>query len=347
MTQRRWGALDAARGLAVVAMIVFHSIWDLSYFGYAPAHLPWSAPMRLFGHSIAFAFLFIAGVALTLAHRDRIRWRAFWRRFAIVAGAAALVTIGTYVVFPSAYVFFGILHCIAAASLLALPFLRAPWAFALVAAALFLAGPELFASPVFNSNWLQWIGLSTSEPMTQDWRPLFPWAGALLLGVTAGKLPLPVYGERAGVRGEGVLWDRKTQKDAADFSVSPNPQAPHPNPLPINGQRGWLLFLGRHSLIIYLAHQPALFALFTALAFVAPPPIDTADFVASCEARCVEAGGKRKTCYDGCLCTALEAVRSKALDGVTDEKERGRRLDEIAQRCVAKGKSMIEAIPSP
>lgn len=319
MTQRRWRALDAARGLAVVAMILFHSIWDLSYFGYAPANLPWSAPMRLFGHSIAFAFLFIAGVALTLAHRDQIRWRPFWRRFAIVAGAAALVTIGTYVVFPSAYVFFGILHCIAAASLLALLFLPAPWPFALVTAAFFLAGPELFASSAFNSNWLQWIGLSTSEPMTQDWRPLFPWAGALLLGVAAGKLLLPIYGERSGAGGEGVL-----------------PQAPRP--LATSAERGRLFFLGRHSLIIYLAHQPLLFALFTALVALAPPPIDTADFVASCEARCVEAGGKRKTCYDGCLCTALEAVRSKALDGVTDETERGRRLDEIAQRCVAKGK---------
>ncbi|MEF3365889.1 heparan-alpha-glucosaminide N-acetyltransferase [Methylocystis sp. 9N] len=314
MTQRRWGALDAARGLAVVAMIVFHSIWDLSYFGYAPATLPWSAPMRLFGHSIAFAFLFVAGVALTLAHRDCIRWRAFWRRFAIVAGAAALVTIGTYVVFPSAYVFFGILHCIAAASLLALPFLRAPWPLALVAAVFFLAGPELFASPAFNSNWLQWLGLSTSEPMTQDWRPLFPWTGALLLGVAVGRAILS-HGEKAGAGGEGVL-----------------PQAPRL--VATSAERGWLFFLGRHSLIIYLAHQPLLFALFTALVALAPPPIDTADFVASCEARCVEAGGKRKICYDGCLCTALEAVRSKALEGVTDEKERGRRLDEIAQRCV-------------
>jgi len=335
MRRGRWGALDGARGLAVVAMIVFHSIWDLSYFGYAPANLPWSTPMRLFGHSIAFSFLFIAGVALTLAHRDRIRWRPFWRRFAIVAGAAALVTIGTYIVFPSGFVFFGILHCIAAASVIALPFLLAPWPVALGAAALFLAGPELFVSPIFDSNWLQWLGLSTSEPMTQDWRPLFPWTGALLLGVAVGKLPLPVNGERAGVRGEGNSPERTTQKDSADFSIPPNPQAPHPNPLPTSGERGWLTFLGRHSLIIYLAHQPLLFALFTAIVVVAPPSLDTVDFVASCEARCIEEGGKREVCYDGCLCTALEAVRSKALDGVTDQEERGRRLDEIAQRCVS------------
>jgi len=336
MIETRWLALDVARGLAVLAMIIFHSIWDLSHFGYAPANLPWSAPVRLFGHSIAFAFLFIAGVALVLAHRGHVRWPAFWRRFAIIAAAAALVTAGTYVLFPSAYVFFGILHCIAVASLIAVPFLLAPWPVALVGGVFFFAGAEFLASPAFNANWLQWIGLSTSEPATQDWRPLFPWAGPLLLGVAAGKLPLPVYGERAGMRGEGALFDRESQQVSADSRAPSYPQAPHPNPLPTSGERRPLIFLGRHSLPIYLAHQPLLFALFTALVFIAPPAVDTTEFVASCEARCFEEGGEGKICHDACKCTAQEAIRSKALAGVTDETERGRRLNEIAQRCVAK-----------
>ncbi|MFO1125502.1 MAG: heparan-alpha-glucosaminide N-acetyltransferase domain-containing protein [Methylocystis sp.] len=99
MSQTRWLALDVARGLAVLAMIVFHAIWDLSYFGYAPANLPWSPPVRIFGHTIAFAFLFIAGVALVSGASRRMRWPAFWRRFAIIVAAAALVTAGTYVAF--------------------------------------------------------------------------------------------------------------------------------------------------------------------------------------------------------------------------------------------------------
>lgn len=335
MSQSRWQALDAARGLAVLAMVAFHLTWDLAHFGYAPANLPWSAPVKIFGHAIAFAFLFIAGVALVLAHRGGVRWPAFGRRFAIIVAAAALVSAGTYVAFPKAYVFFGILHCIALASLIAVPFLLAPWPVALAGGAFFLGGGEFLSSPVFNADWLQWIGLSTSEPLTQDWRPLFPWAGALLLGVAAAKLPLPVYGERAGVRGGGSSPEGKTQQDSADFSVPPKPQAPHPNPLPTSGERRWLTFLGRHSLPIYLVHQPALFALFLGLAFLAPPAVDTTDFVASCEARCMENGGEGKICHDACECTAREAIGSKALAGATDEAERGRRLNEIAQRCVA------------
>ncbi|MFA6206229.1 MAG: heparan-alpha-glucosaminide N-acetyltransferase [Methylocystis sp.] len=314
MSQGRWWALDAARGLAVLAMVVFHVIWDLAHFGYAPANLPWSAPVKIFGHSIAFAFLFIAGVALVLANRDSMRWPAFWRRFALIAAAAALVTAGTYVLFPTSYVFFGILHCIAVASLIAVPFLFAPWPVAFACGAFFLLGGEFFSSSAFNADWLQWVGLSTSEPMTQDWRPLFPWAGALLLGVAGGKLALPIYGMRAGVSGEGA------------------------NPLPTSGERGPLPFLGRHSLLIYLVHQPALFALFMGLAYLMPPAVDATEFVASCEARCMNEGGEGKICHDACECTAREAISSKALAGVTDETERGRRLNEIAQKCVAKGR---------
>ncbi|QGM94167.1 DUF1624 domain-containing protein [Methylocystis rosea] len=314
MSQGRWRALDAARGLAVLAMVVFHVIWDLAHFGYAPANLPWSAPVKIFGHSIAFAFLFIAGVALVLANRDSMRWPAFWRRFALIAAAAAMVTAGTYALFPTSYVFFGILHCIAVASLIAVPFLFAPWPAAFACGALFLLGGEFFASSAFNADWLQWIGLSTSEPMTQDWRPLFPWAGALLLGVAGGKLALPLYGERLGVSGEGA------------------------NTLPTRAKREWLPFLGRHSLLIYLAHQPALFALFMGLAYLIPPAVDATEFVASCEERCMNEGGEGKICHDACACTAREAISSKALAGVTDETERGRRLNEIAQRCVANGR---------
>lgn len=99
-----------------------------------------------------------------------------------------------------------------------------------------------------------------------------------------------------------------------------------------------LSFLGRHSLLIYLAHQPALFALLMGLAYLIPSAVDATEFIASCEARCMEDGGEGKACHDACQCTAREAISSKALAGVTDETERGRRLNEIAQKCVANGR---------
>ncbi len=326
MTAGRWGALDAARGLAVLAMVAFHLTWDLGHFGFIDASIPWSAPVKGFGHAIAFSFLFIAGVSLTLAHRYGVRWRAFWRRLAIVAGAAGIVSLGTYIVFPSAFVFFGILHCIAAASLLSVGILFLPPSAAIVAGALFIAAPHFLGSPLFNSAWLQWLGLSTTEPLTQDWRPLFPWAGAMLLGVAAGRLRLS--------RQEDTTEPAKTSMAPADEPLSwlrrdralPKEEKERVAPLK---------YIGRHSLLIYLAHQPLLFAAFTGLLMIAPPPETAADFVAECVKSCREEGAEQGFCHEACVCTAEEATRSHALVGVTNDAERGKRLQEIAGKCIA------------
>jgi len=229
----RWQPLDIARGLAVVAMVLFHTLWDVAHFGYISQSIPWSAPVKTLGHAIAFSFLFIAGVSLTLSHRDKIDWRGFLRRLIMVVSAAAMVSIGTYVAFPTAYVFFGILHCIALASILALPLLIAPWQVSLFVGSCFFILPIFFSSSALNADHWQWLGLSTSEPMTQDWRPLFPWAGALFVGVAAGK---------------------RFAQCAKDKKIGNGPVS----------------FLGRHSLIIYLLHQPVLFAFFSALTVLLP-----------------------------------------------------------------------------
>ncbi len=128
--------------------------------------------MKLFGHGIAIAFLFIVGVSLVVARARGAGPRAFWRRFFLIAGAAGLVSLGTYFAFPQAFVFFGILHCIALASLLAAPLLPAPWPAALLAALVAALAPMFLASPAFNTSWLNWIGLSTFEPLTNDYRPI-------------------------------------------------------------------------------------------------------------------------------------------------------------------------------
>ena len=115
----RVDAIDCARGLALVGMAVYHLSWDLADFRLASPALPFTPQMRLFSHIVASAFLVLVGVSLALAHRKGLNPRAFWRRFAIVAGAAALVTAGSFVFAPSEPITFGILHCIAVASLLA------------------------------------------------------------------------------------------------------------------------------------------------------------------------------------------------------------------------------------
>ena len=173
----RVDAIDCARGLALAGMAVYHLSWDFAEFRLASPALPFTPQMRLFSHVVASAFLVLVGVSLALAHRKGLKPRAFWRRFAVVAGAAALVTAGSFVFAPSEPITFGILHCIAAASLLAWPFVKAPaWA-SLAMGFAAIAAPWLGRSALFDPPWLLWLGLGEALPNTLDWRPLLPWAG--------------------------------------------------------------------------------------------------------------------------------------------------------------------------
>ncbi|OAI24934.1 hypothetical protein A1351_02850 [Methylosinus sp. R-45379] len=294
--------LDVARGLAVLAMFAFHFGWDLGHFGHIDPDIPYTDAYKAFGHAIAASFLFIAGLSLTLAHGTMFRARAYWRRLALLVGAALLVSAGTYIAFPSSFVFFGILHCIAAASLLALPCLRLPWP-AAFAAGFALVGASFFArASFFDAPWFWWTGLSTFEPMTNDYRPLAPWAGALLFGVGAAKLarlgPAAVTDSHGNVMTRGVA------------------------------------LLGRHSLALYLLHQPLFFAGFTAVAMLLAP-MQNARFEEACRAQCVASGANAQKCETACDCAAREAAQEEALpDAATDE---GRaRLERIARACVVK-----------
>jgi len=142
----RIAAIDVARGASLVGMGVYHLTWDLAYFGFVSASLPFTPAMRVFSHGVASAFLALVGVSLALAHPDGLRRRAFARRFALVAGTAPLVTAATYLIDPAEPIYFGILHCIAVASLVAAPFVGAPAWTALAAGVAALAAPLAVAS---------------------------------------------------------------------------------------------------------------------------------------------------------------------------------------------------------
>ena len=107
-------------------MVCFHIVFDLQMFG----HLPFGTTLHpvFYWHArlVAGSFLFLAGVSLWLAHGQGIRWPAFWRRWIKLAAAAGLVTIATYAALPEYFVYFGILHSIAASSLIGLLVLRLP-----------------------------------------------------------------------------------------------------------------------------------------------------------------------------------------------------------------------------
>lgn len=224
-------ALDIARSVALLAMALFHFVFDLELFGLVAPGTATSGAWRGLAIATASSFLFLAGAGLWLAHGHGIHWPAFWRRFAKIAGAAVLVSIATYIAFPHAFVFFGILHSIALCSLLGLAALRLPVvAIVALAVAVFYA-PEFLRSPSFNAPYWWWTGLQTVPLRTMDHEPIFPWFAPFLAGLAASKAA-----SHAG------LWARL---------ATPTPSRA--------AQLAGLA--GRHSLLVYLIHQPVLIGL--------------------------------------------------------------------------------------
>ena len=302
------------RGAALAAMAVYHFSWDLGHFGFHDMDVAGDLGWRIFARLIAGTFLFLVGASLVLAHGEGMRWRAFWRRVAVVVVAAAAVSAVTWFVFPQYYVRFGILHHIALASILALPFLRLPLALVVASAALASVVPAMATGPAFGAPALVWLGLSPSPPPAADYVPLFPYFGLVLAGVASARL----------VRGNPSAMQQLARANA--------------------GQAGRIAaWAGRHSLAVYLIHQPVLFGLVYSAALAFPQPgriaaVDAETFLASCRSECDPDGGRAILCRSICACAADKIDARDLWPAVTQGSEdiAGRRAaHEIIAACVA------------
>lgn len=305
----RIALIDVARGAALVAMAIYHLTWDLEFFGYIPHGTATEGGWAIFARSIASSFLFLVGVSLYLAHGDGIRWRSFAVRLAMIAAAAALITVATLFAVPDAFIFFGILHQIALASLLGLAFLRLPAVLTLALAVAVIAAPHFLRTPFFDHPAWWWVGLSTSEPPANDYVPVLPWFGAVLLGIGATKL----------ARALGLL-------------------VPLARPKPGAWSRP-LTLAGRHGLSFYLLHQPVLIACVWLFAQAWPPAaaVPETRFTQACHDECA-ATRDDAFCTRYCACVLDGADSEGRLETLFDERPDGQTqqwLNGLAAQCMS------------
>lgn len=214
-----------------MAMIAFHTLFDLNFFGIIALPL-YSGALGVFAYSIGTAFLVLVGISLHLsraAAESRLSKGEMRTKFAVrgleTFGLGLIVTAATYVYLSAGYIVFGVLHCIGISILLAYPFLRRPLAAAIVGLCTIVAG-IVIAPLTFSFPWLLPLGFSPIGFESVDYFPLLPWLGVVLLGVVIGR----------------ILYSRRQRRFAIRDRLASRPAR-------------FVAWLGRHSLVIYFLHQ--------------------------------------------------------------------------------------------
>lgn len=227
-TRQRFQFVDIMRGLAVALMVAYHFSYDLSYFGLASFDFYEDRFWLNTRTFILSLFLLLVGVSLMLATRKGINRHAYGRRLGVLVLCAALISVATYYMLAERMIFFGVLHFIVVASVLGLLFIRLYWLNAILGVTVVMLG-AFYSNAYFDQPLLQWIGLMTYKPPTVDYVPLLPWFGVVLFGLFLGRM----------------LFVSQTLSSMLSWQGR--------NPL-----TRLLALSGRHSLLIYMVHQPLL-----------------------------------------------------------------------------------------
>jgi len=230
-SSQRFIELDLLRGFAISIMIIFHFLWDLDYFGIVRLN------KGMYNSNIIFQALFLVLVGVTLAVKsNRIKepstemYKQIMRHGLWIFSLGMAITAVTLLVMPERPVLFGILHCIGLSIALSALFLRFKtyniiFAAAIIAAGFIIGHYHVTHPTIFHLM----VGLHQTNvwKYTIDYFPLLPWFGVTLLGVGIGNI---------------LYKDNKRRFKMPDLS----------NYKPIT----MVSWLGKHSLAIYLFHQP-------------------------------------------------------------------------------------------
>jgi len=234
----RYELLDTIRGTMLISMMVYHACWNFVYiYG-----LPWrwyeTKAAYLWQQSICWTFILLSGFCFSLGKRHL-------KSGGMVFAGGAVVTLITMLFMPSNRVVFGVLTCIGSCILLlgvlekGLRKIPVEWGLT-VSFFLFLLFKNINSGYIslgkwkilelprewYQNLWTSFWGFPHSGFYSTDYFSVFPWIFLFITGFYLYGIFVK-YG-----------W---LEKPFMKTGVTP------------------LSFLGRHSLIIYLLHQPVIF----------------------------------------------------------------------------------------
>jgi len=247
-TVQRFWEIDFLRGIAIIMMVLYHLLYNLHYFAHFNVNV-YSGFWMYFARTTATIFIFLVGVSLSIscsraklfssgATKEMRLFLKFLRRGLKVFSWGLIITLVTRIFLGKAFIIFGILHLIGISIILAYPFLKLRYWNLLIGALCIFLGAYLKGFS-FDFYWLSWLGFRPAQFYSVDYFPLLPWFGVVLFGIFFGNIFYADY-------------SRKFQ--LVEFSS-------------LSGVK-LLCFLGKHSLLIYLLHQPLMIAVFYLLGMV-------------------------------------------------------------------------------
>ena len=235
---------DALRGFSILSMVAFHACYDLAYLAHLP-QLSWFAPPLeiIWRCSISWTFLLVAG-CMCLFSRNNLR------RAAKYLAVAVLIWVATTIARADIPINFGIIFCMGACTLIYALLERvgprsrgvgiAPRGY-VAAAVLFLGFLALqglqtgtiwaFGAQVdmpdylYATPWFSWLGFPGPGFASGDYYPVLPYLLLFLAGAS--------------------VMARLKENGLPGWLCAPVPTALR-----------WLMPIGRHTLIIYVVHQP-------------------------------------------------------------------------------------------
>lgn len=226
-------------------MIGYHIHYDLDYFGAYNLNVQFGFWLY-FARAIAAIFLLLVGISLTLSfsratktqRTGRTLYPKYLKRGVKIFSWGLVITLTSWIFLREGFVVFGILHLIGISIILAYPLLKLRFGNLLLGIVSIALG--IFINKVtVGFPWFLWLGLTPARFYSVDYFPLLPWFGVVLIGVFFGNSLYPHYTRSFNLY------------DLSNFAVI-----------------RFFTYLGRHSLLIYLIHQPLLITVLYLLDFV-------------------------------------------------------------------------------
>ena len=243
MNIKRYFVLDTIRGFALLNMIIYHGIWDLVYlFGY---DWQWyqSKEGYVWQQSICWTFIFLSGFCYPLGKKKL-------KRAGIIVACGCLISLVTWFTMPQNCIRFGILTLLGSCMLCMIPVERIltkinPILGVVVSALLFFLTRNINQGFLGGSSWKlfvlpeEWycnlitayVGFPSAEFCSTDYFSLIPWGFLFVAGYFVNHL----------------FQKKKWMIHLENHKIRP------------------LEWMGQHSLIIYMVHQPVLYLVFTLL----------------------------------------------------------------------------------